>query len=82
MSESTSRVIRTLDQRLRVFVSSTLQEVADERQAAREVIERLASVMFTLGALKPKCEWLLEQGRTPDDIMPATRAQRRRKNRS
>ena len=52
MSESTSRVIRTPDQRLRVFVSSTLQEVADERQAAREAIEhlRLAPVMFELGA--------------------------------
>ena len=52
MSESTSRVIRTPDQRLRVFVSSTLQEVVDERQAAREAIERLrlAPVMFELGA--------------------------------
>jgi predicted ATPase len=45
-------VIRTPDQRLRVFVSSTLQEVADERRAAREAIEhlRLAPVMFELGA--------------------------------
>src|SRR5262247_3088792 len=52
MSESTWRVIRTPDQRLRVFVSSTLQEVADERKAAREAIEhlRLAPVMFELGA--------------------------------
>ena len=52
MSESTARVIRTPDQRLRVFVSSTLQEVADERQAAREAIEhlRLAPVLFELGA--------------------------------
>ena len=48
MSESTARVIRTPDQRLRVFVSSTLQEVADERRAVREAIEqlRLAPVMF------------------------------------
>ncbi len=47
-----SRVIRTPDQRLRVFVSSTLQEVAAERQAARQAIERLrlAPVMFELGA--------------------------------
>ena len=47
-----SPVIRTPDQRLRVFVSSTLQEVADERSAAREAIEhlRLAPVMFELGA--------------------------------
>jgi predicted ATPase len=52
MSESTSRTIRTPDQRLRVFVSSTLQEVVDERKAAREAIEhlRLAPVMFELGA--------------------------------
>ena len=52
MSESAPRVIRTPDQRLRVFVSSTLQEVADERKAARDAIEhlRLAPVMFELGA--------------------------------
>ena len=49
---SGSGVIRTPDQRLRVFVSSTLQEVVDERKAAREAIEhlRLAPVMFELGA--------------------------------
>ena len=47
-----STVIRTPDQRLRVFVSSTLQEVVDERSAAREAIThlRLAPVMFELGA--------------------------------
>ncbi len=52
MSDLTTRVIRTPDQRLRVFVSSTLQEVADERKAARQAIEhlRLAPVMFELGA--------------------------------
>lgn len=52
MGESSARVIRTPDQRLRVFVSSTLQEVAAERQAARQAIERLrlAPVMFELGA--------------------------------
>jgi predicted ATPase/predicted component of type VI protein secretion system len=45
-------VIRTPDQRLRVFVSSTLQELADERKAVRQAIEhlRLAPVMFELGA--------------------------------
>src|SRR5512143_4322554 len=45
-------VIRTPDQRLRVFVSSTLQELATERQAARAAVERLrlAPVMFELGA--------------------------------
>jgi predicted ATPase len=46
------RLIHTPDQRLRVFVSSTLQELAAERQAARAAIEqlRLAPVMFELGA--------------------------------
>lgn len=45
-------IIRTPDQRLRVFVSSTLQEVAEERIAAREAITRLrlSPVMFELGA--------------------------------
>ncbi|MBI3761747.1 MAG: (2Fe-2S)-binding protein [Chloroflexi bacterium] len=31
------------------------------------------------GALKPKREWLLEQGLTPDEIMEVTRSERRRK---
>jgi predicted ATPase len=45
-------MIRTPDQRLRVFVSSTLQEVADERRAAKEAIQRirLTPVMFEMGA--------------------------------
>jgi predicted ATPase len=45
-------VIRTPDQRLRVFVSSTMKELAPERRAARAAIERLAlaPVMFELGA--------------------------------
>jgi predicted ATPase len=45
-------VIRTPDQRLRVFVSSTLQELAPERAAARDAISqlRLVPVMFELGA--------------------------------
>ncbi|MGY1708567.1 ATP-binding protein [Geodermatophilus sp. SYSU D00758] len=44
--------IRTPDQRIRVFVSSTLGELADERRAVRAAIERLhlAPVMFELGA--------------------------------
>ena len=47
-----SPVIRTPDQRIRVFVSSTLRELQDERGAARAAIERmqLAPVMFELGA--------------------------------
>ena len=45
-------LIRTPDQRLRVFVSSTLQELADERQAVRDAVTRLrlVPVMFELGA--------------------------------
>lgn len=45
-------MIRTPDQRLRVFVSSTLQELADERAAAQEAIARLrlVPVLFELGA--------------------------------
>lgn len=45
-------MIRTPDQRLRVFVSSTLQELAPERAAARAAIDRLRllPVMFELGA--------------------------------
>ncbi|HSL24951.1 MAG TPA: DUF4062 domain-containing protein, partial [Acidimicrobiia bacterium] len=44
--------IRTPDQRLRVFVSSTLGELAPEREAARTAINtlRLTPVMFELGA--------------------------------
>jgi len=44
--------IRTPDQRLRVFVSSTLRELAPERRAVRSAIEQLnlAPVMFELGA--------------------------------
>jgi NADH dehydrogenase/NADH:ubiquinone oxidoreductase subunit G len=33
------------------------------------------------GALKPKRQWLLEQGQTPDAIMALTRSQRRRRMR-
>jgi predicted ATPase len=44
--------IRTPDQRLRVFVSSTLKELEPERRAVRAAIEelQLAPVMFELGA--------------------------------
>jgi predicted ATPase len=44
--------IRTPDQRLRVFVSSALNELAPEREAARAAIEQLqlAPVMFESGA--------------------------------
>ncbi|WP_171013103.1 DUF4062 domain-containing protein [Microbacterium sp. 2FI] len=45
-------VIRTPDQRIRVFVSSTLRELSDERTVVRAAVERLrlAPVMFELGA--------------------------------
>ncbi len=45
-------VIRTPDQRVRVFVSSTLQELAAEREAVRDAVTllRLVPVMFELGA--------------------------------
>ncbi|HEX8680787.1 MAG TPA: tetratricopeptide repeat protein [Ardenticatenaceae bacterium] len=51
-SDAGQPAILTPDQRLRVFVSSTLQELAEERAAARKAIERLrlAPVMFELGA--------------------------------
>src|SRR4051812_35287128 len=44
--------IRTPDQRLRVFVSSTLEELADERAAVARAITslRLTPVLFELGA--------------------------------
>ncbi len=44
--------IRTPDQRLRVFVSSTMNELAEERVAAKRAIERLrlTPVLFELGA--------------------------------
>jgi predicted ATPase len=45
-------VIRTPDQRVRVFISSALQELAAERRAARDAVTslRLVPVMFELGA--------------------------------
>lgn len=52
MDRPDQKVILTPDQRLRVFVSSTLQELAPERKSARQAVERLhmAPVMFELGA--------------------------------
>jgi predicted ATPase len=52
MKRAVDPVIRTPDQRLRIFVSSTLKELEPERRAARAAIERLrlAPVMFELGA--------------------------------
>jgi hypothetical protein len=47
-----AKVIRTPDQRVRVFVSSTLDELAAERAAAREAITelRLTPILFESGA--------------------------------
>jgi Domain of unknown function (DUF4062)/AAA domain len=52
VSNGEGRRILTPDQRLRVFVSSTLEELAPERAAAREAIAglRLTPVLFELGA--------------------------------
>jgi predicted ATPase len=49
---SETAVIHTPDQRLRVFVSSTLTELAAERRAVRDAVTRLrlVPVMFELGA--------------------------------
>src|SRR5260370_42330843 len=48
-------VIRTPDQRLRVFVSSSLAELAEERRAVTRAISalRLAPVLVELGARPP-----------------------------
>ncbi len=48
----TTGAIRTPDQRVRVFISSTLDELAPERAATREAIAqlRLTPVLFELGA--------------------------------
>src|SRR5262245_41045675 len=45
-------VIRTPDHRLRIFISSTLKELADEREAVRQAVVqlRLVPVMFETGA--------------------------------
>src|SRR5215831_15892719 len=49
---TTLPAIRTPDQRLRVFVSSTLGELAPERAAAREAVTQLhlTPVLFESGA--------------------------------
>jgi len=50
--DTSEKIIRTPDQRLRVFVSSTLKELGQERQAAYQAIQdlRLTPVLFELGA--------------------------------
>ena len=60
--------IRTPDRRLRVFVSSTLSELADERRAVSRAISalRLTPVMFEVGA----------RPHPPQDLYRASVAQR------
>lgn len=50
--EQLTDTIHTPDRRLRVFVSSTLEELADERAAVRRAVEalHLTPVLFELGA--------------------------------
>jgi predicted ATPase len=52
VSRAVNPDIRTPDQRVRVFISSTLQELSEERRAARDAVKalRLVPVMFELGA--------------------------------
>jgi len=52
VTDSAPALIRTPDQRVRVFVSSTLKELAPERRAATDAITqlRLTPVLFELGA--------------------------------
>ena len=47
-----ARSIATPDQRLRVFISSTMVELAQERQAVRDAVARLRliPVLFELGS--------------------------------
>src|SRR5687768_7967907 len=52
VAEQDTFAIRTPDQRLRVFVSSTLAELAEERAAVARAVAalRLTPVLFELGA--------------------------------
>src|SRR5512140_3155400 len=49
---SAPSVIRTPDQRVRVFISSCIGELAEERSAVRDAVQRLrlSPVLFELGA--------------------------------
>ncbi|MFC0681061.1 DUF4062 domain-containing protein [Lysobacter korlensis] len=50
--EAAPGAIRTPDQRLRIFISSTLKELAPERKAVRAAIERMgmSPILFEMGA--------------------------------
>jgi Domain of unknown function (DUF4062) len=64
-------VIRTPDQRLRVFVSSTLAELADERRAVQRAISalRLTPVLFELGARPHPPEHLYRAYLAQSDVL-------------
>src|SRR5258708_8804829 len=73
MADSGSRWpagIRTPDQRLRVFVSSTLGELGAERGAARAAIEQLRLVprMFASGARPPPAQAAVQGYLEPADL--------------
>jgi predicted ATPase len=63
-------VIRTPDRRLRVFVSSTLGELAEERRAVERAISalRLTPVMFELGARPYPPREVYQQYLTQSDV--------------
>jgi hypothetical protein len=71
-------VIRTPDQRLRIFVSSTLKELEGERRAARAAIEqlRLAPVMFELGARARPPRQLYRAYLQQSDVLVGVRCRR------
>lgn len=59
--------IRTPDQRLRVFVSSTLKELAEERRAVRSAIESLRLATPVVQRLREAgagdaFDWAVERG--------------------
>jgi hypothetical protein len=87
---SEADVVHTPDQRLRVFVSSTLEELAAERRAVRDAVTRLrlVPVMFELGARPhpPREAVLLSErftltrpagSETPGDAVPTAGEPRR-----
>jgi predicted ATPase len=51
-SEASGQIILTPDRRVRVFISSTLEELAEERRAVRAAVEvlHLTAVLFEFGA--------------------------------
>jgi hypothetical protein len=65
--------IRTPDHRLRVFVSSTLLELAEERKAVSQAIQnlRLAPVMFESGARPHPAQELYQSYLTQSQIFIA-----------